>query len=116
MTDWTAEPPNFCAPKTELTQYRLTTLTILSRIGELVFLRGGGRCPAPLQRPDDRRHLRQLARLDAFDPQAGGADRGKGVAVAMAAVAEEVPGPFEAVLPPGEAGLPGADVLEEQEP
>src|SRR3954471_23835011 len=66
------------------------------------------------QRPHDRRRLWQPVALDLFDLETGGGDRGDRVAVAVTAVAEEAPGPLEAVLPAGEIGMVRADVLEEE--
>src|SRR5215213_1217725 len=62
-------------------------------------------------RLDDRRCLRQLRVLDVAQLEAGGPKPSLGVAVAVAAVAEEAPGLFEAVLPLSEVGMVRADVL-----
>ena len=76
--------------------------------------REGWRCPCTAGL-DDRRGLRQLGIGDGLECERRSLDRGDGVAVAVAAVGEELPGPFEAVLPAGQAGVLGADVLDEQQ-
>ena len=66
--------------------------------------RGSG--AAADQRLDDRRRLRQLAALDLLQLEPRGGDRRDRVAVAVAAVAEEAPGPLEPVLPAGQSRDP----------
>src|SRR6476659_5233390 len=67
------------------------------------------------QWPDQRRCLGQAVALDALQRQRRGFDRCDGVAVAVAAVADEAPGLFEAVLPAGQAWILGANVLDEEQ-
>jgi hypothetical protein len=73
--------------------------------------RRGGRGDAPDQRPHDRRRLRQLVALDLTQLETSRTDAGEGVAVAVAAIAEEAPRLFEAVLPLSEVGMAAANVL-----
>ena len=49
-----------------------------------------------------------------LDLETGVRDRGEGVAVAVAAVAERVPGPVKPILPPRELRVFGTDVLKEE--
>ena len=53
--------------------------------------------------------------VEVLDLEGGGAEGGGGVAVAVAAVGEETPGLFEAVLPAGGVAVLGAHVLDEEQ-
>src|SRR5680860_1791983 len=92
-----------------LSPARWETLRYLGEPGRLAAR------PAPDQRLRDRWGFGQLAALQLFEGQPRGLDVGDGVAVAVAAVGEELPGRLEAVLPARGAGLLGADVLEEEQ-
>src|SRR6266516_4879724 len=72
--------------------------------GDAEDVRGGRRRDPALGEPEP---------LDLFDLEAGGMDRGEGVAAGVAAAADQRPDRVDQALHPGQAGGVGADVLHE---